>query len=155
MITKKIIISIILLLTYSLGFAHNIIPHQHDSETGFHNHDHTEEHHNHDHSSDSDPEHISHGNHFDEGLYDLIVCFLHETDFHKENCNTEFFIAAKTNRFLTKKNQQQKLVATHFVSTIKIKPATSLFNVANNPISFYRFQLEDNLPLRGPPAKKC
>jgi len=46
---KKAFISILLLLTYSLGFAHNFVPHNHSNETEEHaiNHENEEHHHHH------------------------------------------------------------------------------------------------------------
>lgn len=154
MITKKIIISIILLLTYSLGFAHNFIPHQHDSQTETHSHAHEDDHEHHPHNSvvDSDHEHISHGDHFDEGLYDLLVCFLHDADFHNDDCNNHYFISTKSNNSLTNKSQQLALVATLLALTIEFDQPRSTTNIVVDQATSYRSPSIADSPLRGPPV---
>ncbi len=161
MITKKIIISIILLLSYSLGFAHNFIPHHHDVDTEAHEHVHANDNHNHHHhhgsedKSHNDHKHISHGDHYDEGLYELIICFLHDANHHEDDCNNHYYISAKSNNSLSSKSQQLKLVATLFALTIEVEQPelTSRFNV--NSTTFYQSHSIEDSPLRGPPSQKC
>jgi len=83
---KRTLISLVLLLAYGLGFAHNVIPHCHDGE-GMHEHhaSHSHSHdHDHDHAHDHDAsDHIAHKDHLDENLIDLLMCVLSETE-HSE-----------------------------------------------------------------------
>jgi hypothetical protein len=152
---KRIIISFVLLLTYSLGFAHNIIPHQHDSETQTHKHSHSVEHtHSHHNATNElDHEHISHGDHFDEGFYDLLVCFLHETDFKTDDCNIYYMAPTKVN--VASNNQTQQLLAV--VSTLSSLVSDSenfpseIF-VDNDSTKEYLSPSIDDSPLRGPPV---
>ena len=152
---KRIIISFILLLTYSLGFAHNIIPHQHDSETHTHNHSHDNAH-DHSHSNSlahNDHQHVSHGDHFDESLYDLLVCFLHETDFKTDECNIYYIAPPKTNA--SSKAQTQQLLAVistlfELVSDSENTPSKHI--VGNDSTKDYLSPSIANSPLRGPPS---
>ena len=150
----------ILLLTYSLGFAHNIIPHSHDSETEHHeeNHEHEGHHHHHHHHHHStskqltaNHEHITHGNHFDEGLYDLLICFLHEA--HQEDeCENQHYIPANTNRIIINKLQVNKLVATLFSITLESEMSELISeNQIDSETSYLSPSVEDT-PLRGPPS---
>ena len=157
MITKKIIISIILLLTYSLGFAHNFIPHHHDAETEIHEHSHENDGHKHHHHASEEKsheghEHISHGDHYDEGLYDLLICFLHDANHHEDECDNHFYIAPKPNNTLSNKSQQLKLVATLFALTteVELPELTTYFEA--NPTTFYQPHSIEDSPLRGPPS---
>ena len=71
----KLIISIILLLTYSFGFAHNLVPHCNDSGEESHNHAPNHNHHYHADEEEIDSAHsdIAHDDHFDEGINDFIT----------------------------------------------------------------------------------
>jgi hypothetical protein len=157
-LTKKIILSILLLFTYSLGFAHSFIPHQHTTETHEHVHEengHTHHHHSTKEQAHQDHEHITHGDHFDEGLYDLIVCFLHDANQHQQECDLLYVIPTKTNNTSTNKSQHLKLVATQLVFPLKAEQAQSIHQVeANSTICYRSSSLEDS-PLRGPPTPKC
>jgi hypothetical protein len=154
---KKIIISFLLLLTYSLGFAHNFIPHQHNSETETHSHAHDDKHEHHHHNKTTklelDHEHISHGNHFDEGLYDLLVCFLHDTDFHTDDCNNHYFIPTKTNNTASDRSLQLfAIVNTLFATTFESEESPSIDFIELDATSKYRSPSIENSPLRGPPV---
>ncbi|MDB4533628.1 hypothetical protein N9242_02065 [Vicingaceae bacterium] len=157
MLTKKLFISIILLLTYSLGFAHNFVPHNHDSETAVHEHSHEENGHSHHHHSTKeqahqDHEHISHGDHFDEGFYDLLICFLHDADHHEDECDNHYFIPTKTNSSSTNKLHQQKLVATLIALTVVLEKPELTYKLDVNSSIFYRSLSMEDSPLRGPPS---
>jgi len=157
-IKKNIIISIILLLTYSLGFAHNFIPHNHDIGTEVHEHSHENEEHKHHHHASEEKSHnddISHGDHFDEGFYDLILCFLHDANHHEDECDNHYYIPAKSNNSLSKKSNQLKLAATLLASTINIKQPELISNLDFNSNLFYHSHKIEGSPLRGPPSPKC
>ena len=154
---KRIIISLLLLLTYSLGFAHNFIPHQHNAETETYNHAHDDNHEHHHHNEIRklavDHEHISHGNYFDEGFYDLLVCFLHEVDFHSDDCNNHYFIPTKTNNASSERSLQLfAIVNTLFATTLETKEASSLDFLHIDLTSNYQSPSLVDSPLRGPPV---
>ncbi len=156
--SKRVFISIILLFAYSLGFAHNLIPHTHSHETKeeivVHKESgHPHHHHNnlHQHKKHVDHEHISHGDHFDEGFYDLLICFLHTADNQAKDCDAHYYITTDHNRTLTNK-QKIQLLATLVV----------LYSEPEEVVLFselYSFSelkipppLITNSPLRGPPS---
>ena len=90
---KKTIISLVLILSYTVGFAHNFIPHCSDVHTG-ENHskvEHNHEHHSHDgHDSlEKDHSHVEHGDHFDEGLIDYLVCLFDGVKHHDHSCDAQ------------------------------------------------------------------
>jgi len=156
---KRIIISLLLLLTYSLGFAHNFIPHQHNAETETHNHAHDDKNEHHHHNGINklgvDHEHISHGNHFDDGFYDLLVCFLHDAEFHSDDSNNDYFIPTKTNNTSSEISLQLfAIVNTLFATTLETKEASSLDFLDIDLTSNYRSPSLVDFHLRGPPSEK-
>lgn len=160
MIIKRLSISIILLLTYSLGFAHNFVPHNHDTEITVHEHSHEESGHSHHHhaakeQAHQEHKHISHGAHFDEGFYDLLICFLHDADHHEDECDNHYYIPAKANNTSTNNLLPQQLVATIIALSVEIEPTELTYNIEVNSRINYRSPSIENSPLRGPPAQKC
>lgn len=151
--TKKIFISVILLLVYTIGFSHNLIPHTHDIDTEDEIVVHNEDHHHHKTHKEkhANHEHISHGDHFDEGFYELLICFLHTAENQSKDCDNHYYIATDHNRIITSK-QQVKLLAT----------IVALYNEPEESFLFSEFYavaelkirppLITNSPLRGPPS---
>lgn len=102
---RKLIISTFLLLTYSLAFAHDLIPHCHtdishsindEQEINHHHH----KHHNHNnepekHTKELMHQHIAHDNHLDEGLFDFVLCLLSEVE-HPIAINHHHFFSINT-----------------------------------------------------------
>ena len=153
---KKLIISLLLLLTYSLGFAHNFIPHQHEDGVEDEITKEKKGHHHHHHAiKKSNHEHISHGNHYDEGLYDLLVCFLHESDNQEYKCNNHHFVLAKPNRVVINKLQVNKLVTILYSITTELEQDEKFpdYNI-DSDISYLSPTIE-NSPHRGPPLFSC
>ena len=96
---KRAIISISLLFIYALGFSHSLIPHCHDGERAKHTVEHTH-HHEHHHHSDLhsvEHEHVLHKGHYDDGILDLIICALSETEHSETDASQCFFIPETTN----------------------------------------------------------
>lgn len=89
---KRAIISFSLLFVYALGFSHSLVPHCHDGEGSEHasEHVHQHEHHHHNDLGSVEHEHVSHKDHFDDGILDMIICALSETD-HSFPDNSECF----------------------------------------------------------------
>jgi hypothetical protein len=154
---KKVIISFILLLSYTLGIAHNLIPHSHnhDGEKIIISHN-ANGHQHHQHSDNGtihkDHEHISHNNHYDESLFDLMVCFINKIDHSTEQCKDQHYLPSKTNSISIKNLKKIKLASVLLI----------LFNEveSNNSYTFYEPLLFTSLtsyikvsPLRGPPLK--
>ena len=155
---KKIIISLLLLFAYSLGFAHNIIPHQHDAESkehivehdGHHHHNHSHQHKTVKHSH-TDHQHISHGNHYDEDFYDLLVCFLHKAD-HQDDCKDQHFLPANSNRISINKLQANMLVAVLFSVTTETEQSELTSDDQVDTEKTYLSPFIEDIPLRGPPS---
>lgn len=148
---KRFISSLFLLLVYSLGFAHNLIPHCHDvneafadhSELGHHHHEHSEIH---DHDGENH-EHVAHGSHVDEGLYDFLVCILFEME-HQEHGSVLHFLPTTIK---VVNSTQPFLVVLSNLSDVQefdfIKPT---FKTTVTP--GYFSPLIGALSLRGPPS---
>jgi hypothetical protein len=152
--TKRVFISIVLLLAYSLGFAHNFVPHNHDTETTIHDHEgkgHAHHHHHSKKQAHQDHEHISHGDHFDEGFYDLLICFLHTADNQAKDCDAHYYMTTDHNRTLTKE-QNTKLLATLVV--LYNEPEEVILHSEFYTLSELKIPppLITNTPLRGPPT---
>ena len=146
---KRIVISILFLLTYTIGFAHNLMPHNvlngSDSK-------HCHEHVNSDVSNTDD--YISHGDHFDTNLYDLIICTLSDTEHGDENCNLEHYIAPSTNLSLKNIATVQLVAIIFTLLNEEINDDTKTAYNTNVQFSFLSPLLEHS-PHRGPPATSC
>ena len=90
---KKVLISVLLIFTYTTGIAHNLIPHCHhadaeqtcsDEHEVHDHHQHSEKSHNHSHSSNPSLDHSQSTDHSCEDLFCLIECILSDTD-HKDH----------------------------------------------------------------------
>jgi hypothetical protein len=147
----KIIISFLLLLTYSFGFAHNFIPHNHVDESETHVNSHGEDGHHHHHDNSSvNHEHVSHAHHDTEDFYDLLFCFSHDTHNHKNDYKEKHYILAKTSRISLNKSQTNKVLAVLFSPILKKENNEDYFSNANSHFNYLSPQTE-NTSLRGPP----
>ena len=146
----------LLLLTYSLGFAHNFIPHHHDVDTEVHEITHEKNgHHHHHHNTskhlNSVNEHISHEDHYDEDLLDLLLCFLHKAEHHENDCKDQHFLPAKSNTLITNKLYANELIAVLFSLNTETEKNGSISSFTIDPeVSCLSLLIEDN-SLRGPP----
>lgn len=155
----KSVISVFLLLTYSLGFAHNLIPHCQELAIGeqqnisHHHHEH------HQHEPDvklsSELDHIVHEGHFDENIYDLIACILSELEHPADDCHNSQYVPTKSNNDLTKQLSKVKIVAILF-------SVLGFTNQSKSPSEYscevavqYSSPPLDNSPNRGPPSISC
>jgi len=150
---KKAFISIVLLLTYSLGFTHNIVPHNHDETVKSHKHEHDDHQHHHHNSNHlhEDHEHISHGAHYDEGWYDLLVCFIHEAH-QTEDCKDHNYLVSKTNNIIINKLKAKKLVTILYSIVMDTEIFESISNCQFDSEIYYLPPLIEDNPLRGPPS---
>jgi hypothetical protein len=154
--TKKAFISILLLLTYSLGFGHNFIPHNHGTEKVEHVAAHENNgHHHHYHNNvthlNVTHKHISHRDHFDHGFYDLLVCFMHEAH-QEESCKENHYVPSKSTRFIVSKLQTVKPI--DLLISINLETTNSgLFSgvIVNSTLDYLTPNIESR-SLRGPPS---
>jgi len=139
----------LLLFTYSIGFAHNILPHNaFNLGQSEHNHQHIQT------GSADEENYISHGNHFDTNWYDLIICALTDAEHGGEDCNLEHYIVPNTNSPLENIPTIQfvTLLFTFLTDETPDKPKIG-YNI-NLQFSFLSPLLEHS-PHRGPPAIIC
>ncbi len=88
---KNSILAYFLILSYTLSFAHNLIPHSDTLIDGQHLHDLIHEH-NHFHSdfhSHSTDDHILHENHLDENVLDYLICIFSDLEHGESECAME------------------------------------------------------------------
>ena len=154
----KTIISLLLLLTYSLGFAHNLIPHCHNSESTEHIVEHDGHHHSHQHNtiehSNSDHEHIAHKGHLDEGIYDYLVCLIHETETPESECEIEHCFTVNVNDNNLKLNKLQSTIVLFAIFQPIPKDETTQSYAGYDEIRYLSPPIEDS-PHRGPPVISC
>ena len=142
---RKIFISIVLLFSYGLGFAHNLVPHSHEEE------DHHERCHQPvvvaDHHDDHS--HISHQGHIDEGFWGFMMCILVDLD-HNE-ANLQFMMLKNLNW-----SAEPLQIALHLTELIKIPEGSSIIPVLSMSYfdpgdAHYSSPVVDHPVLRGPP----
>jgi len=116
----KVFISLFLLMSYIIGYAHELLPHHQEMdavEQSVINID--GKHHHHNHTSPSETKEnkrlVSHQNHFDEGVLDLLVCLINEVEHQENDCNLDFYDLAKPEMII--KNDQVK---TRFVAIFAV-----------------------------------
>lgn len=157
---KRVFISVMLLLAYSLGFAHNLIPHTHINETAEEivTHDENRHHHyhynNYHHKKHVNHEHILHGDHFDENLYDLLVCFLHTTDDKQaKDCNGQFYMPTTKKRIINNVPQVQLLaIIISIVPGLEITFTNEFYEWVE---TLHSLPPINSTSLRGPPSFFC
>lgn len=155
---RKAVISIILICAYSIGFAHNLIPHNHDHEISTDHmsshaqkHEHPHGHHQHSTSDHHNHKHIAHENHFDHGLFDLVICLLSEIEHDSADNNDCYYIPAQANNFSAKSLTKVKYASVHFIVFAELDDADNP-NACNPEIyTAYLSPPLSSSPHRGPP----
>lgn len=138
---KHLLISLCLLLAFSILQVHNFIPHQHrNSQAIQHSHHHGMDHHNHD---------ADKNNEKDDDHQSPITELTHNADFGKVITKKHFEkkIIEKS-AFPTSELLQQNHSLLSFTSTKQPHPP-------DNNISLHLIFLSHCLPLRAPPAFSC
>lgn len=137
-------------MSYTLGVTHNFLPHYHEETSHHHQH---HKHHNED-DENVKYEHILHQGHYDKGLYDFIICLIHDIEHPSKDCYFDSYIAIKTNKSL-KKIDKLKLLATLInvnQSHYLVSPPSKYGFVASN---IYFSPHTKTPPLRAPPSFSC
>jgi hypothetical protein len=148
---KNAVISFLLICSYSLGFAHNVIPHCDEAHGNGANHSH--EHHIHIGPDETNEEHthIAHNDHFDDGILELLICALEVVNHHDGACDLEFYTQIK--EFNGSEKADNKSVE------------TSVFSIGDNNVFLNRLsnkysdlvilcntkEYDEPCPNRGPP----
>jgi hypothetical protein len=156
----KSIISLLLLLTYSVGFAHDLVPHCHVNKTTnwtFKNptkKDHHLAHHKHTRAVDLDENTIVHENHLDDSLFDFVVCILSEIEHHEDFIH-HHFIPGTTDHSLEKKLNNPSLTHIIFVSGLEFSPKESTIPSDTFSAHYTEASFVASSPHRGPPTLSC
>ncbi|MBD78784.1 MAG: hypothetical protein CL840_07680 [Crocinitomicaceae bacterium] len=148
---RKVIISLVLLLVYTTGFAHNLIPHCHQHENNpdahVHGHMHVDSH-SHEHA---DHHHVDHGDHIDEGIYDYLYCVLSEMKHHDHDDAHIHFIQQ-----IKPVNSLLIIAWAMVASEPSLEGLHNAYLIPNLYLeSNYFSPLISNTPLRGPPQASC
>lgn len=150
----KPILSVFLLLTYLVGIGHEFLPHSHADEAGTketHNeHGHLHGHHYHAEGDVVDHTHLAHQDHFDDGLFDLLICILSETDHSDEDVH--YVLPIEVNQARNKDLNKAKLVAVlvSFIPFIELSTQTESCSGFIKDGLVLAYQTAS--PLRGPPV---
>ena len=149
----KVSISFFLLLIYFFGSAHNLIPHSQEFDSQNHNSA-THEHHQHtqDKAGNSDHHHVLHNNHFDEDLFDLLVCFFSETEHAANACEIQHYLPTATIDDSIKELTKAKFVALLFVFVLTEEQSEAISAFEIDLIANYLSPFLDDSPSRGPPT---
>ncbi|UTW61967.1 hypothetical protein KFE98_18440 [bacterium SCSIO 12741] len=144
---KKVIVSLFLLLTYSMGFAHYLVPHSHE-EAGEHTHHHHLDLDNH----NEDEFHVHHDDHVDASLYDWLVCLVTDMEHPEDDCSNEPSELTSPLTLTQKVQKKIELISTLYV--ILELPVAE----CEEPVNTAYFTPEYQVPpllrsfLRGPPS---
>ncbi len=152
---QKAFISVFFLLIYSIGFAHQLVPHHQDDtvEKCFYLTESVDNH-----SSVENEDNCNeltcfkHSNHCDDGIYDLLHCLFNDTNHPQDDCDTELYTPVISNEYGADGFSNFKTLA------ILITTFTHLEFQTNSPIFNFDIQVKYLSPvfgstsLRGPPT---
>lgn len=152
----KSIISFFLLLSYSLGFAHDLIPHYHIGDEIEHivaeysrSHYHLE-HHKHTEVIKWDKDDLKLRNHLGISLFNYIVCLLTELE-HPKGAHQHYVISAKSNETSEKVLKKNKLKVIDTVIFSKYKQKEILVEFDRELFFNYHTPFILSSYYRGPP----
>ena len=153
MIILKPLISVLLILTYTIGFGFGLTPScegECSSEIKLKHH-----HNHHVHTDGEEDIHISHGDHFDENLVDLFLCLISDVESHQEGCNRPHSIQNVYPRDISSEVTFSKVFDIHNDGSLdELSVSINDFELQKNykPIRFWRFHYYLGTScLRGPP----
>ena len=153
---KRVIISFVLIFSYSLGFAQSLIPHQHDIGDIAHNHSAKKTHHHqhkkaHDDSHESHT-HITHNNHFDEGIYDLLICLMSDFQHGANDCCTQHTNSNVSNVTIVLTHNEVAKVISTFIAVFAIPEDKEALHFSELKENVYTSPEINAQSLRGPPT---
>lgn len=151
---KQSILAFFFLALYSLGFGHGVVPHCDNRDDQIENHHH-HEHHEHNNEEPVDDGHVVHDDHFDEGIYDYIICLVSDLEHNDSDCNMHHCTKVNLRDTSIKQSSKAKLLAVVsvlFNVEIFVKPTMVYGETASACISppFLK-----NVSHRGPPIISC
>ncbi len=157
-------ISIIFLIIYLIGYGHSLIPHCEtncDGTEDIHKHSHEHQHYDHNDLAVTEHNHVSHGDHFDEGWMDYVVCLFNDLEHHGTGCHTEHIVSQENVQFKNSSKQDEDYDQTSGFSIFLNYPLigqkiTTTSNLVNGPPMRFDSQAYlFTLPQRGPPFYSC
>jgi len=151
---KRAIISFVLILSYSLSFAQSLVPHCSDLNSLEHSHD-LERAHQHQHKAQHDDSnenhsHITHNNHFDEGVYDLLICLMSDSEHGASDCCNQQLPSVSRVSIVLFQNDLAKAVST-FIAVFSLSISSEKDDYFDLIETIYRSPQVNALSLRGPP----
>ena len=159
---SKIVISLLLLLTYTFGFAHSAIPHANGGHANLQSqteavsdHSHAHHQHNEGENSDSNHEHLSHENHFDASITDYMLCVLNDMEHKDANCNVLQYIPIKRSNKNLENWSKTAIVALVYTFFIDIEQPTESATYYAIDAPLFKSPPLLNSPNRGPPTFIC
>lgn len=145
----KTILSIFLLLIYSIGFAHNVIPHHHSYEVEEHllNHQHVN-------VVDLDEDDILHESHLDDSFVDYVLCLLSEIK-HPSSYHVDHHFISFPKEDASSKVFISKAIVVSAIILEKPSPNQSFTLVRTPYFTNYLSANTTSSPFRGPPFYFC
>lgn len=151
MLNGKFIISVFLLLTYFIGWTHELVPHFHHAHTENHAHgeikNSQDNHHHHNHNMEGNTEHVDH---VDESILDVFLCLISGMEHSTNDCAIHNYFPSSIKR-VGKKQMETASVICVFQGfyTLPILENAQIAVPINIPI--YKHFYLSSLKLRGPP----
>lgn len=142
---KKNILALLLFFTYSISLLHAMVPHSHEFEHPFTDEQISFEKMVDDHSSENN---ISHQEHEDENLFDLIICIFSHTP-HSDEFDNQI---AQNNSLKAIDDIQFFLPIVYFWVDNLIEEETTAETTVTPYVNHYQFDYFANADLRGPPV---
>lgn len=158
---RKNIISFLLIFAYSIGFAHEMIPHFH-LEDGIGNHlevsieTHHHHHHlgNHKQVNTNDGNNIVHEDHQDDSLYDYLVCLLSAANHTASYSSLDAsFPSFEVDHFENQCNKNVIVNSSFFVNEAEVSCLKVDFFTSDE--CDYLSPITESDPNRGPPIFPC
>lgn len=142
---KKSLVSFLLLFVYTIGFAHDFIPHYHieDIHFGIGNN----ERHSHLSVEDDFKNEVNHGDHLDAGVYDYLVCAFSEAN-HSNHDDVNAVSQNLTSSIVSQ--NELPFVEIKFLESDKIGLKSNV-KVSSTPFRDNSTDLSSRSNRRGPP----
>jgi hypothetical protein len=152
---KRVAISFFLLLTYSLGFANNFIPHNHNNDKGSHVISHKKNGHQHHHHNSTTKHSHTHQNTSENNntgdFYNLLLWLMHDAHQHDDS-EEQCYLSNKTSRILDNKIQANNLFAVRFSVFAETERSKLITNYIMKSEGVHLEPPIDSTPHRGPPS---
>jgi len=153
------VISIFLLLSYSIGFAHGLVPHSQENANGVEpdtdNYDQFHQHKQHSHDQIAAIAHFEHLDHCDDNMLDLLICLMDDTEHPCAEENAAFYTPSITGNTPSNKYVPVNIIA---VLIAVFTDSGEDEDLVRSNFGAHLTQLFPPLfdaPFRGPPTVSC